>query len=290
MPTKGSTPYGAINAYLADYTTNASGHKMIICIQCHLNKNKPPNAPYVVYNSPTYMKSIITTNLLHVQMLSFLDIAMHIQSKDWGFSVGKIVDTNLLSNHLFGCDTTSYSSQSIEHLTSSLTPLLSQNLTTNPFFQTHVTVFEQPQNSTSMCVLTQDVIQKIIGNATLQSISFSHMNVPQEVYDLALLFDMRTHEGPKKHANFYCIRNVHIRNRIGSDKRREAIAFRNNTLNANIGGMTLESALFPFLFLHGNGAYDGRTTLSEYLKYRMSTLFSPFTLYKPYLLSMYDIR
>jgi hypothetical protein len=63
-----------------------------------------------------------------------------------------------------------------------------------------------------------------------------------------------------------------------------------NTLNANIGGMTLESALFSFLFPHENEAYYGRTTLSEYSKYRMSTLFSSFTPYKPYLLYMYDIR
>ena len=139
-----------------------------------------------------------------------------------------------------------------------------------------------------MCVLTQDVIQKIIENATLHSISFSHMNVPPELYDLSLLFDMRTQEGPKKHVNFHCIGNVHLRNGTGSDKRGDA--FRNNTLNANIGGMTLESVLFPCLFPHGNRAYDGRTTLSKYLKYRMSTLFSPFTLYKPYLLYMYDIR
>ena len=132
-----------------------------------------------------------------------------------------------------------------------------------------------------MCVLTPDVIQQIIGNATLHSISFSHMNIPQEVYDLALLFDMRTQERPRKHVDFHSIGNVHLRNGTGSDKRGETIAFRNNTVNANIGGMTLESALFPFLFPHANGAYDGRTTLSEYLKYRMSTLFSPFTLYKP---------
>ena len=95
MPTQGSTPHGATNAYLADFTTNVSGYKMIIYIQCHLNKNKPPNTPYVVYNSPIYMKSIITTNPLHVQMLSFLDIRMHIQSKDWGFSVCKIGGTSL---------------------------------------------------------------------------------------------------------------------------------------------------------------------------------------------------
>ena len=124
MPTQGSTPYEATNRYLADFTTNALGDKMIICTQCHSNNNNPPNAPYVVYNSPTYMRSIITTNYLHVQMLSFLDIGTHMQSKDWGFSVGEIVDTSLLSNHLFGCGTGLDSLQSIEHFASSLSPLL----------------------------------------------------------------------------------------------------------------------------------------------------------------------
>ena len=203
MLMQGSTLYGATNAYLANFTTNASGYKMIICTQCHSNKNKPPNAPYVVYNSLTYMRSIITTNPLHVQMLSFFEIGMHIQSKYWGFSVGKIVDTSLLSNPLFGCATRLDSLQSIEHWASSLSPLLSQIPTTNTFFQTYVTIFEQPHKNTSMCILTPDVIQQMIRNATLYSMLFSHMDVPQEVYNLALLFDMRTHEGPKKHVNFH---------------------------------------------------------------------------------------
>jgi hypothetical protein len=50
------------------------------------------------------------------------------------FSVGNIVDTSLLSNPLFGCGTMLDSLQSIEHLASFLSPLLSQTLTTNPFF------------------------------------------------------------------------------------------------------------------------------------------------------------
>ena len=92
-----------------------------------------------------------------------------------------------------------------------------------------------------MCVPTLYVIQQVIGNATLHSISFSHMNGPQKVYDLTLFLDMRTQEGPKKHVNFHFIGTVHLRNGTGSDKRGEAIAFRNNTLNTNIRGMTLES-------------------------------------------------
>jgi hypothetical protein len=52
----------------------------------------------------------------------------------------------------------------------------------------------------------------------------------------------------------------------------------------------LELSLFPFLCPHGHDAYDGKTSIHEYLKFRMSTLFSPFTMYKPYLLIMYDLR
>jgi hypothetical protein len=54
--------------------------------------------------------------------------------------------------------------------------------------------------------------------------------------------------------------------------------------------MTLELNLFSFLFPHGYGAYDGKMSIHEYLKFRMSTLFSPLTIYKSYLLIMYDLR
>ena len=110
------------------------------------------------------------------------------------------------------------------------------------------------------------------------------------IWHYCSLFNKHTQEGPKKHVDIHSIRNVHLQNGLGFDKREEPIAFRNNTLNANTGGMTLESALFPFLFPHGIGAYNGQTTSSEYLKYHMSTLFFFFTLYKPYLLYVYDIH
>ena len=94
-----------------------------------------------------------------------------------------------------------------------------------------------------MCVLIPNVMQQIIETATLHSMSFAHMDVPQEVYDLILLFDMRTQEGPKKYVDFHFIGNVHLRNGLGYDKRGEPIAFRNNTLNANIGGKVCRSYL-----------------------------------------------
>ena len=61
----------------------------------------------------------------------------------------------------------------------------------------------------------------------------------------------------KKHVDFYSTGNVHLQSGIGSHRRGEPIAFRNNTINAIMRGMTLESELFLFLFSHGCGAYNG---------------------------------
>jgi len=62
-----------------------------------------------------------------------------------------------------------------------------------------------------------------------------------------------------------------------------------NGLQDNVANITLELSLFPFLFPHGHDAYDDKISIHEYLKFCMSTLFSPFTLFKPYLLIIYDL-
>jgi len=70
----------------------------------------------------------------------------------------------------------------------------------------------------------------------------------------------------------------------------ETIVVRETTLNIRKQSLSLEMALFPFLFPHGHGSYDGIISFNEYLKYKTAALFSPFTLYKPYLLLMYDLH
>jgi hypothetical protein len=55
-----------------------------------------------------------------------------------------------------------------------------------------------------------------------------------------------------------------------------------NGLQDNTKSITFKFILFPFLFPHGYGAYDGKITIREYLKFQMSSLFSSTTLYKPH--------
>lgn len=57
--------------------------------------------------------------------------------------------------------------------------------------------------------------------------------------------------------------------------------------------LTAESANFPHLFPDGVGMFQqigASSSLVNYLRYRMACAFSPFTMYKPYLLvSIYII-
>ena len=255
-----------------------------------MNKTKPTNAPYVVFHSPSYTKSIISTNPLHVQLLSFLDIGMHIQSRNWGFSTGLILETSLLNSPLLSWDGTTDKTATIEELSSTIGPILAQNMQSNPQFKTYLTVFEQPQKTTSMCVLTPQIISNIIQSSETHTNIFPTMCVPSTVYDLTILFHMRNTTPHKKQNDFYVIGDIHRCDASDHGIPNEPIAFRSDTMNIDRCVLTLENALFPFLFSHRHGSYDGKITFSEYIKYRMETMFTPFILYKPYLLYMYDVR
>ena len=61
--------------------------------------------------------------------------------------------------------------------------------------------------------------------------------------------------------------------------------------NEGQGHLTPEAALFPHLFPHGVKFWTpSYGSFCDYLQYRLSMHFSPFTLCKPYLLMMYQIR
>jgi len=66
---------------------------MYLCNKCRSNKKKPWNATYVVYQAPPYMATLLFTHPLHVQLLSFFEIGLHMQSQNWGFATSQIIET-----------------------------------------------------------------------------------------------------------------------------------------------------------------------------------------------------
>jgi hypothetical protein len=152
---------------------------MHLCMKCYMNQTNPANVLYVVFYSPSYTKSIISTNPLHVQLLSFLDIGMHIQSRNWGFSTGQMLETSLLNSPLLSWDGTTDKTATIEELSSTIGPNLVQNMHSNPLLNTYLTVFEQPQKNTSMCILTPEIMSNIIRCMFHQSTSFVKYRTPK---------------------------------------------------------------------------------------------------------------
>jgi len=46
------------------------------------------------------MKALLFEHPFYIQLLSFLNIGLHIQKRNWGFSIGEIIDSSLLNNPL----------------------------------------------------------------------------------------------------------------------------------------------------------------------------------------------
>ncbi len=76
------TPHVIANMVMTNYTTYDDKNFMHICIKCHSNLNKPQNALYGVCQPPSYMGTLLFTHPLHIQLLSFFNIGMHMESRN----------------------------------------------------------------------------------------------------------------------------------------------------------------------------------------------------------------
>jgi len=63
---------------------------MFICKKCDKNKYSAYKTSYIVFHSPNYMNLMLSIHLIYIQLLSLVDIGLHIEAKPQGFSVGQI--------------------------------------------------------------------------------------------------------------------------------------------------------------------------------------------------------
>ncbi len=78
----GATPYGCSNIIIFTYTTTNDGLHVYVCNACLKFYEQLEWIKYVVFES---MKQILVNNLLHLQLLSLIDISMKIEQWNYGF-------------------------------------------------------------------------------------------------------------------------------------------------------------------------------------------------------------
>jgi hypothetical protein len=96
--------YRIANYIIVKYTTNENGTLMFICKKCDKDKYNAYKTSYIVLHSPNYMNLMSLIHLIYIQLLSLVDIGLHIEEKHYGFNVGQITKNSLLNNPLLSWD------------------------------------------------------------------------------------------------------------------------------------------------------------------------------------------
>jgi hypothetical protein len=214
-----------------------------------------------------------------------------------GFAHGVLRTNSLLDSPLIVWDNTYAQGFLLENVPPVLFQLLRHNLQTNPLIKRFQTILEYPHPKYCVPVLSSDAISNIISDTVaknpvqlpvgddnaatlLSTIDFAHF-----AYDNTL--------GQKQKANStFDIGAVKLRETSTHERVRVKV---DGTCTCNgeacsNSALTLETALFPFLFPFGKGFFNSSISLTAYLRMRMQALFTPFTLFLRYLLLMYQVR
>ncbi len=65
-------------------------HLCLYAKKCDKDKYNAYRTSYIVLHSPNYMNLMLLIHLTYSQLLSLVDIGLHIEEKHWGFSIRQI--------------------------------------------------------------------------------------------------------------------------------------------------------------------------------------------------------
>lgn len=177
-------------------------------------------------------------------------------------------------------------------MTKELSGVLAYNIENNPILQKYNSLAERADIKMGMCILSPQTIAGIL-QLHDETTPFELMSIAESQPELLLLQNMV--DPMNRHA--FDARDKHEFASIqlrGTEMLSERVASFHVDEVAAVGracvDITMESAVFPFLFPFGRGYYDGYIQFSNYVKMRICTLFSIYTLYKPYLLIMFQLK
>ncbi len=177
-------------------------------------------------------------------------------------------------------------------MSSTLSDIFAFNIENNPILRKYKAMVERPNTRLGICVLSEEVLEHILhSHNDLRPfevmIEAENGNVYSILQTLPELRRRRAYNASDKHE----FSSIHLRSLAMVAER--TIIFNHSglpSINSDIKDVTMESAVFPFMFPFGHGQYDGAIRFADYIRMRSSTLFSVFTLYKPYLLLMYQLK
>jgi len=211
------------------------------------------------------MKQILAFNLFHLQLLSIIDISMKIEQQNYKFMHGQIQPYGLLDNPLLYWNSKFHPTNTSKDVNLALKNLLHQNLSSNPLIQKYINNIEKPNPTHGLCVLFSFIVEEILAKIGIGERPFSSMNVEPFIQKFLLPFDMHP-KIPHSFDDAFEIGELTMHNNDNPFKTKRLLVREDDMCTNPTLNMSLEKTLFPFLFPHGCGAYNGISGLFPYLK------------------------
>ena len=300
------------NPFLAWFCGPLATNMSYRCGRCNTDADyREKIVQHQVYMSTQYVRTLLSQPYLKVQMLSCLDARVNLVHRcENAFHHGELSGKSLLSNPLVTWDNISLAGTTLES-NAGLRDLLASNMRTNPVMQAFSTMLELTAGRdphTGMVTCTAESIRNIVHHHIERSPIAENMG--EDIFDRGGLSVLDYEAVAPRASTFkmttqkvFAAGNMHLREGRGGmwgrsmslvvDPNGQQVMTPVGQGNAIV---TIESAIFPFLFPHGEGIWRPDSTLSpfksimSYLNFRMKQLFSPFTLHLPYLMIMYQVR
>jgi hypothetical protein len=283
--------YAFANVFIADHVGRGTD-KWSVCKSC--KKNSSRYLQFTVFMSPSYMVALFSVNVLQAQMLSIVDVNLPLLSRWNGFAHGIVETTSLLDNSLI-----TWNSHLAGEIQPSSLPVILQHILRHniifPLIRKYQPLLEIPHPKYAVPVPDSSTIQHIIAdNIARAPIKISAMD-DDCVSSLLATSEFAHHSFNSNN----CVPKSKLFDvsfdtlqKTGVQKRLKLHANGFPSLQSEACNLSIKTVLFPFLFPFGKGTYaKGKgVTFTDYLRMRMMAMFSPFTLFTPYLLLMYQVR
>ena len=303
--------YGKKNEHMEPYTHTGDG-RFWMCKTCNTNPAmKMLRASWAQDIDSEYMEHLIRPGLgcLAMQNLSFINCQVQMANKFMGFAHGSVGSGNLFNSPFITWrkTTAEQDEQALKSVLPAVMYVLAANVLHNPLFHKWLTVYERLNPKVGFAAISGDVMRRFLKDAQQRGPAGEH--VLEELLDetLGLMEDTTRlstdHLAEQPACNIgslYLRQDADVEARppedlvVGPNGLQDLAT---NVTTPAVEGfpLTAESANFPFLFPTGDGWFGkskhGKgVTLATYLHYRMLCSFSVFTMYKPYLLLMYQLR
>lgn len=287
-------PYALSNFFMLPHMTAGPNNEAWVCGPCTSSMKSDgikaaAKVAHLVFYNTHYIQRILSLQPEAAQLLSLVDLSLDIKHRFNGYASGELTPRSLLDGPILRWGPNG--GINMKQLPPALYELLACNLLHNPMFKKYKCMLEYPHPTIGVPFLSSTLIERVVQNAQQRGPTvMTQDNLLVPVLTSCMLHLPQQRQPTDEYEIGY------VMPRSASDEAAlqplqvDADGIPTDFSNLKVG-LTFETAAFSFLFPHGIGFFRlMMKSLCDYLHMRMSALFSIFTLYKPYVLLMYQLR